>query len=90
MVLILLYTVDLVILKVHTKSEDQNFISLSQVVAEKSLMEDFHMHYKIGVRDGRKEKENKINISILILFYIIYLAIHKVYTKSKDPGLNWS
>ena len=56
--LILLYTVDLVTLKVHTKSEDQNFISPIQVVAEKSLTEDVHMHY-IEVRDGKKE--SKIN-----------------------------
>ena len=30
----------------------------SQVVAEKSLMEDLHMHY-IGVRDGKTEKLKK-------------------------------
>ena len=87
--LILVFNVDLVTLKVHTKSEDQHFISLSQVFAEKSLTEDDHMHYMyIGVRDGKKE--SKINISVLILFYTIYLTIHKVYTKSRDPCFNRS
>ena len=50
------------------------------------------MHY-IGVRDGKKrkiEKEGKINISTLIFFYTIYLAILLVYTKSKDSGFNRS
>ena len=51
-----------------------NFRILSQVIPEKSLTENVHMHY-IGVRDGKKiEKEGKINISTLIFFYTIYLA----------------
>ena len=37
-----------------------NFIILSQVVAEKSLTEDLHIHY-IGLRQ-KFEKEVKINI----------------------------
>ena len=32
------------------------------------------------------EEEGKINIGTLILFYTIYLATLKVYTKFKDPG----
>ena len=35
-----------------------NLIILSQVVAEKSLTEDFHIHY-IGVRDGKIENLKK-------------------------------
>ena len=35
-----------------------NLIILSQVVAEKSLTEDVHMHY-IGVRDGKIENLKK-------------------------------
>ena len=35
-----------------------NLIILSQVVAEKSLTEDLHIHY-IGVRDGKIENLKK-------------------------------
>ena len=35
-----------------------NLIILSQVVAEKSLTEDLHIHY-IGVRDGKIENLEK-------------------------------
>ena len=35
-----------------------NLINLSQVVAEKSLTEDLHIHY-IGVRDGKIENLKK-------------------------------
>ena len=35
-----------------------NFKILSQVVAEKSLTKDVHMHY-IGVRDGKNENLKK-------------------------------
>ena len=64
-----------------TNSETWNvkrvyFIILSQVVFEKSLTENVHMHY-IGVRDGNKrkiKKEGKINISTLVFYYTIYLA----------------
>ena len=48
------------------------------------------MHY-IGVKVKRKfEKEGKINISILIFFYTIYLATLKVHTQSEDFGFNRS
>ena len=69
--LVLCYTVQLVTSKLCT-----NFKILSQVVPEKSLTENVHMHY-IGMRDGKKrkiEKEGKINISTLNFFYTIYLA----------------
>ena len=37
-----------------------NLIILSQVVAEKSLTEDLHIHYMyIGVRDGKIENLKK-------------------------------
>ena len=41
--------------------------------------------YYIGVRDGKKEKEGKINLSF-VFCPIIYLAILNVYTKFEDPG----
>ena len=47
--LVLCYTVKLVI-----PTFAPNFIILCQVVAEKSLTEDVHMHY-IGVRDRKKD-----------------------------------
>ena len=46
------------------------------------------MHY-IEVRDGKKKngkKKAKINLSILIFFPTIYLAMLKVYTKFEDFG----
>ena len=49
---------------------------------------NFPMYY-IGVRDGKKEnwkKKAKINLSILIFFPTIYLAMLKVYTKFEDFG----
>ena len=41
--------------------------------------------YYIGVRDGKKEKEDKINLSF-IFCSTIYLATLNVYTKSEDSG----
>ena len=45
--------------------------------------------YYIGVRDGKKKnwkKNAKINLSFLIFFPTIYLAILKVYRKFEDFG----
>ena len=42
----------------NTTCHTQPLIILSQVVAEKSLMEDIQMH-NIGVRDGKIEKLKK-------------------------------
>ena len=67
-----------------------DFKILSQVVPEKSLMENFPMHY-IGVKDGKNikwKKSAKIKISILIFLYTIYFATLKVHTKFEDPGSN--
>ena len=46
--------------------------------------------YNIGVRDGKMEKEGKINHSILVFFPIIYLATLYVYTKFEDSSCNRS
>ena len=39
--------------------------------------------YYIGVRDGKKEKEGRINLSF-VFCHTIYLAILNVYTKFED------
>ena len=41
--------------------------------------------YYIGLRDGKKEKEGKINISV-VFCPTIYLASLSVYTKFEDYG----
>ena len=41
--------------------------------------------YYIGVRDGKKEKEGKINLSF-VFCPKIYLATLNVYTKFEDSG----
>ena len=40
--------------------------------------------YYIGVRDGNKEKEGKINLSSFVFCPTIYLATLKEYTKFED------
>ena len=42
--------------------------------------------YYIGVRDGKKEKEGKINFSSSVFCPTIYLATLNMYTKFEDPG----
>ena len=40
--------------------------------------------YCTGVRDGKKEKEGKINLSSVVFCPIIYLATLKKYIKLRD------
>ena len=49
---------------------------------------NFPMYY-IGVRDGKKEKEGKINLSF-VFCPTIYLATLKVYTKIENSGFHRS
>ena len=75
--MILYHTVQLVTTKLSTK-----FLKiLSQVVPEKSLTENFNMHY-IGVRDGKRkmktEGNNKYKPHDFLLHDILGL---QVYTK---------
>ena len=41
--------------------------------------------YYVGVRDGEKEKEGKINLSF-VFCPTIYLATLNAYTKFENPG----
>ena len=69
-----------------------NYRILSQVVAEKSLTEDFYMYY-IRVKEGKNEKlkkEGKMRISILIFIYTVHFAFLKVYTQFENTGSNRS
>ena len=69
-----------------------NFKILGQVVAEKSLTENFPIHC-IGVKEGKNKKlkkKAKIKISILIFLYTINFATLKVHTKFEDPDSNRS
>ena len=42
--------------------------------------------YNIGVRDGKKEKEGKINLSFVFCPTIYYMATVNLYTKFEDSG----
>ena len=46
--------------------------------------------YYIGERDGKKEKDGKINLCILVFCPTLYLASLKVYKKFEDSGSNRS
>ena len=43
----------------------------SQVLPEKSLTENFHMHY-IGVRDGKRKMEKKETININPQYFLLH------------------
>ena len=61
-----------------------NFRILTQVVAEKSLIEKNAHMYHIRVKERKNEKlkkESKMRISILISIYTLHFAYLKVYTK---------
>ena len=59
---ILSYTLQQVIINVCTKLKNPRSSSFDP---------NFRMHY-IGVRDGKKEKEGKINFNIVFFIYTIY------------------
>ena len=42
--------------------------------------------YYIRVKEGKKEKEGKMRISILISLYTVHFAFLKVYTKYENTG----
>ena len=46
--------------------------------------------YYIRVKEGKKEKEGKMRISILISLYTVHFAFLKVYTKYENTGSNRS
>ena len=79
---IFIYKIHFAYLKVYTK-----FHNPYQVVAEKTLTKNVHMCYK-GVKEGKKEKEDKMSFSIFIFICTIHLAYLKVYTKFESTGSN--
>ena len=42
--------------------------------------------YNIGMREGKKEEEGKINLSFVFCPTIYYMATLNVYTKFEDSG----
>ena len=81
---ILFYTLQQVIPNICTKFQNPRHSSPWEIFDT-----NFPMYY-IGVREGKMEKEGKINHRILIFFPTIYLAPLKVYTKFEDSGCNRS
>ena len=48
--------------------------------------ENFNINYLGEIEKGKNKKEDKINLSTLVLFSVIHLVALIVYTKFKDPG----
>ena len=66
----------------------KDFISLNQVVSEKTLMKNVHMCYiRVTERkiENLKKKKGKMRISTLIFIYKIHFSYLKVYTKFHNP-----
>ena len=78
--LILSYTIQQVIPNICTKFQNPRCSSSWEIFDT-----NFPMYY-MGVRDGKKKKMVKINLSILVFCPTIYLATLKVYKKFKDSG----
>ena len=82
--LILFYTIQQVIPNFCTKFQNPWHSSSLDIFDTNFSM------YCIWVREGKMEKEAKVNHSIFVFFPTIYLAPLKVYTKFEDSGCNTS